>query len=415
MRSGLERTYREFGSIVAQGAGRFKMVNLYGPDANRFVLQDRDAIFSTRKPWTQIMGDIFSNGLLLHDGPSHKQQRRIMFQAFRRPVLRGYTARMNPMIEEGLAAWPDRAEGFLAFDALKELTLDIAARLFVGVELGPEASKMKQAFEAMVAASMPGGIRLPLPGLEYNRGLKGRAYMLRFLGDMLARKRAEEGPDIFSRLCHARTEQGEVLTDQQILDHMVFVMMAAHDTTTSTLTSMVYELARHPDWQERIRGESRALRGAHVDFDEIDQLSALSCAMRETLRRYPPLPVIPRVATEPFGFGGFDFPAGVMVVISPIHTHYMDEWWTDPERFDPERFAPGRQEDARHTHMWIPFGGGPHFCLGKRFGEAQVRMLMHQLVLHYRWSVPEDYRMPVQEAPISKPRDGLPIALERLQ
>ncbi len=259
MRSGLERTYREFGSIVAQGAGRFKMVNLYGPDANRFVLQDRDGIFSTRKPWTQIMGDIFSNGLLLHDGQYHKQQRRIMFQAFKRPVLRGYTARMNPMIEEGLAAWPDRAEGFLAFDALKELTLDIAARLFVGVELGSEASKMKQAFEAMVAASMPGGIRLPLPGLEYNRGLKGRAYMLRFLGDMLARKRAEEGPDIFSGLCHARTEQGEVLTDQQILYHMVFVMMAAHDTTTSTLTSMVYELARHPDWQERIREESRAL------------------------------------------------------------------------------------------------------------------------------------------------------------
>jgi cytochrome P450 len=124
--------------------------------------------------------------------------------------------------------------------------------------------------------------------------------------------------------------------------------------------------------------------------------------------------VIPRIATEDFEFGGYRIPANAMVIIAPIHAHHMEEWWSEPFRFDPERFAPGRAEDARHTHLWVPFGGGPHHCLGMRFAETQVKLVMHQLVRRYRWSVPEGYEMPVQQAPISKPRDGLPIRLERL-
>ena len=138
-------------------------------------------------------------------------------------------------------------------------------------------------------------------------------------------------------------------------------------------------------------------------------LASLELAMHETLRRYPPLPVIPRVATAPFEFEGFQIPAPSMVVVSPIHTHHMEECWTEPFRWDPERFASGRAEHERHTHQWLPFGGGPHMCIGRRFAEAQVRLVMHQLLLRYRWSVPDGYQMPVQQAPISKPIDGLPV------
>jgi cytochrome P450 len=219
---------------------------------------------------------------------------------------------------------------------------------------------------------------------------------------------------MFSRLCRAETEDGESFDDQEILDHMVFLMMAAHDTTTSTLTSMTYELAVNPQWQERVREESRALDQPAVGLDEADRLQALTWVMRETLRRYPPLPVIPRVSTRAFEWGGYTIPANSMVVVSPIHTHHMPEWWPDPFLFDPERFSPERAEDERHTHHWVPFGGGPHMCLGKRFAETQVRAIMHQLVRRYRWSVPEGYRMPVQQAPISKPRDGLPIEIESI-
>ncbi len=405
--------YRDFGPVVIQGRGRFSTVNLFGPDANRFVLLDRDRIFSARKPWMLIMGEIFPNGLLLRDGVEHLHHRKIMLEAFKRPILRDYADRMNPAIEAGLENWGKESSSIKAFDSFKALTLDMAMTIFVGVDLGPDADKTNRAFEAMVAASMP-GFRHKLPFGRYYEGLQGRSSMLSFLESLLPKKRTDPGGDIFSRLAHARTEEGDTFADQDVLDHMVFLMMAAHDTTTSTLTSMTYELAKHPEWQDRLREESLAFGDTPPGFEDLDGLEAMTWAMRETLRLYPPLPVIPRVANEDFEWQGYRIPAGTMVVVAPIHTHYMPEWWTGPTRFDPERFAPARAEDKRHSHSWIPFGGGPHMCLGRRFGEAQVRLILHQMLRRFRWSVPEGYEMPVQQAPISKPVDGLPIQIERL-
>ena len=402
----------EHGPIVAHGAGPLRSVFLFGPDANRFVLLDQGDRFSARKPWMQIMGGTFPNGLLLQDGDVHKSHRRIMREAFKRPMLRDYAGQMNPMIERGLGAFESsaaRGEALRAFDALKELTLGIGASIFMGAALGDATAPVNTAFEELVAASMPGGLRLPIPGLQYKRGLDGRRYLLDFLGGMLADKRAKATPDAFSQLCHAVNPEGERFDDTEVLDHMIFLMMAAHDTTTSSLTSMMYELARHPAWQERVREECRALGEPFAGFDDGPALPQLTWVMKETLRRYPPLPVIPRRATRDFEWSGYVVPADTMVVVSPIVTHHMPEWWSDPYRFDPLRFSPERAEDQRHTHSWIPFGGGVHMCLGLRFAETQIRAVMHQLLLRFRWSVPDGYEMPLQQAPISKPKDGLPI------
>ncbi len=408
MLSGLREQYERLGPVVMQVSRPFKMVNLFGPEANRLVLMDREQIFSAMRPWTQIMGRIFTNGLLLRDGADHKQHRKIMHEAFTRPALRDYAERMSPTIARGIGSFAASDSPILVFRAYKQLTLELAASIFVGTDLGATTRPMNTAFEDMVAASMS-RIRLPLIGREFQRGLRGRKYMLELLGGMLEKKHGDAGPDMFSRLCRARTPEGEALRDSEVLDHMIFLMMAAHDTTTSTLTSLTYELAKHPSFQERVRAESRALGVSDPSLDQLAGLESLGMAMNETLRRYPPLPVIPRVATADFEFGGFRLPAGCMVVVSPIHTHHMSEWWSDPFRWDPDRFAPSRAEHERHTHSFAPFGGGPHMCLGLRFAEAQVKLVMHHLVLRYRWSVPDGYTMPVQQAPISKPRDGLPV------
>jgi cytochrome P450 len=401
------------GDVVLQRAGPFRMVNLFGPDANRFVLLDPQRIFSAKQPWTAIMGRIFPNGLLLRDGDDHKHHRKLMHTAFTRPVLAGYAERMNPTIAGHV---DDLARGdgrILAFRAFKELTLDVAAEIFVGVDLGPDSARMNRAFEAMVAASMS-RVRLRIPGLEFERGLSGREWLSGFFRDLLPKKRANPGLDMFARLTRAESEEGEHLADGEIVDHMIFLMMAAHDTTTSALCSMSYELAKHPEWQERLRDESRALGSDAPGWADLDRLEGLGMVFRETLRRYPPLPVIPRVATADFEFGGFQIPARSMVVISPIHTHHIETWWEDPFRFDPSRFEPSRATLERHSHHWIPFGGGAHHCIGLRFAEAQVKLVMHQLLRRFRWSVPEGYTMPVQQAPISKPRDGLPLQLESI-
>jgi cytochrome P450 len=409
----LRRIHVRHGDVVMQQAGPLRMVNLFGPDANRAVLLDQDRIFSAKRPWDAIMGRIFPGGLLLRDGEDHKHHRKLMHTAFTRPAIRSYALRMNPMIAARLPRWTEQGSEILAFPAFKELTLDMAASIFVGMDLGPGSRPMKRAFEDMVAASMS-QIRLRIPGLEFYRGLVGREWLIGFFRDLIGKRRASEAPDMFARLCRAETEEGHRLDDQEIIDHMIFLMMAAHDTTTSTLTSMTYELARSPAWQDRLRDESRALGQEQPSFEDLEQLEGLGMVMKETLRRYPPLPVIPRVALEEFEFGGYRIPAGSMVVVAPIHTHHMEEWWEDPFLWEPERFASGRAEYERHTHAWVPFGGGPHHCLGFRFAETQVKLVMHQLLLGARWSVPSEYRMPVQQAPISKPRDGLPIRLERL-
>jgi cytochrome P450 len=358
------------------------------------------------------MGRIFPRGLLLRDGDDHKHHRKIMHLPFKRPPLREYGELMNARVEATLDGWAREEPRRLIFPAYKELTLDMAASIFIGVDLGPGTRRMNDAFEDMVAASMS-RIRLRLPGLEFERGLRGREFMIGYLRDLIDKKRSSDGGDLFTRLCHAETEEGERFADDEIIDHMIFLMMAAHDTTTSTLTSMTYELARHPAWQERVREESRALGQSELGFDDLQRLPALTWVMQETLRRYPPLPVIPRVATADFGFEGYRIPEGAMVVISPIHTHHMESWWPDPFRFDPERFAPGRAEHEQHSHCWVPFGGGPHHCLGRRFAELQVKVVMHQLVQRFRFEVDEGYRMPVQQAPISKPMDGLPVTFSR--
>jgi cytochrome P450 len=409
MQSGLRQQYQRLGPVVVQMSRPFKMVNLFGPDANRHVLMDRDQIFSAMRPWTQIMGRIFPNGLLLRDGADHKHHRKIMHEAFTRPALRDYVQRMNPMIARGVHGLGGSDRPIPVFRAYKQLTLELAASIFVGMDLGPATRPMNVAFEDMVAASMS-RVRLPWIGREFQRGLRGRRFMLDLLGGMLEKKHSDAGADMFSRLCRARTAEGESLRDADVLDHMIFLMMAAHDTTTSTLSSLTYELAKHPDWQERVREESRALGSGEPGFDELASLESLGMAMHETLRRYPPLPVIPRVNTMDFEFGGYEIPAGCMVVVSPIHTHHMSEWWSDPFRWDPDRFSPARAEHERHSHSFVPFGGGPHMCLGLRFAEAQVKLVMHHLVLRYRFRVPDGYTMPVQQAPISKPRDGLPVA-----
>jgi cytochrome P450 len=413
MRARVQRINDRFGIAACQNAIVFRLAHLFGPDANRFVLLDKERVFSARKPWMTIMGRIFPNGLLLMDGDEHKLNRKIMHTAFTRPALRGYADRMNPMVAEEIGGWSAAEGAILAYPAIKKLTLGMAARIFIGTELGPETTRMNEAFEHLVAASMS-HIRLPIPGLEFQRGLQARKFMVKYFRGMIEAKRAGDAPDIFARLTRTVTDEGERFEDQQVVDHMSFLMMAAHDTTTSALSSMIYELARHPDWQEQIREECFAYGKDALDFDDLDRFELTGRAMKETLRLYPPLPAIPRIAERDTEFEGYRIPKGTMCVVAPIHTHYMPEWWTDPERFDPDRFSPERAEDERHSHSWIPFGGGPHMCIGLRFAETQIKLVMHHLVRRYRWSVADHYRMPVQQAPISKPMDGLPITLTRI-
>jgi cytochrome P450 len=408
-----ERMYERYGPVVMTSFGTMKSVNLFGPEANKVVMLDREGNLSAKGAWDLIMGRIFSNGLLLMDGEEHRHHRRIMQQAFTIPALKSYVEQMSSRIAEDVADWHEAGPGFLAYPAFKSLTLNLAASVFLGADLGGITRHLNRAFEDTVAASMS-VIRLRIPGLEFRRGLIGREWMIDFFQRLLPERRASNGSDMLSQLCRAQSEDGDRFSDEEIVDHMIFLMMAAHDTTTSTLSSMMFELARRPEWQERLRDESRALGTERLGFADMDELESLYWVMQETLRRYPPLSTVPRLSVREFEFDGYRVPANALIVVYPIHTHHMKEWWSEPHRFDPERFSDARAEHRRHSHSWVPFSGGAHTCIGLRFAELQIKSIMHQLLLRYRWSVPAGYEMPVQQAPISKPRDGLPVTLERI-
>jgi cytochrome P450 len=392
------------------------MTILLGPDALEFVWKNRDGAFSSELGWEPYIGRVFPGAIMAMDGEPHRYQRRIMQVAFRKSALRTYLEQMSPAIEAGIEAWmppQERSGPRQMFPLLKQLTLDLAASVFMGVELGRSAKELNRAFMATVAASLA-IIRVAVPGLTMWRGIRGRERLVKRFRTLLPEKRATHTGDFFSEFCHAQSEQGERFTDEEIIDHMIFLMMAAHDTTTSTLTTMMYLLARHPEWQERLRAKAIALGRIQLQYDDLDRLEELSWAMREALRLTPPLTSMPRMCIKDTVFQGYEIPAGSMVGVYPMHVHYMPSLWSDPQSFDPERFSPARQEDKRHAYAWVPFGGGAHMCIGQHFATLQVKAIMHQLLLRYRWSIAPGYEMPYQLVPIAKPKDGLRVTLQRI-
>lgn len=404
------RQLEAHGSVV-RSRTFFETVTLLGPEGNQFVLHDREGNFSSRGGWGYWIDAVFPGAIMAMDDPQHRHHRRIMQGAFKRSAMERYLADMGPVIADVVARWP--AGTLKVFPQVKALTLNIAARVFMGMALGPEADRMNRAFIDTVEASLA-LVRRAVPPLAMWRGVRARRWLVQLMRGKLAAKRAGEGPDLFSQLCHARGENGEAFSDDEVVNHMIFLMMAAHDTTTSTLTTMFYCLARHPDWQERLRADAHALPPGPLAWADVERCDGIEWVMKESLRLYPPLTSIPRKTARDCSFGGYQLPRGTPVGVSPIHTHHMPSIWTDPMRFDPERFAPGRAEHKRHPYAFVPFGGGAHLCIGQHFADMEVKAVMHQVLRRWRWSVPADYRMPYQLVPIAKPRDGLPVTLQPL-
>lgn len=403
--------YDTYGPISWTRAFGRRVVSALGPDAAETILINRDDDFS-QSGWDWFIEAFFPRGLMLLDFDEHLHHRRIMQQAFTRKRLRGYIQGMAPVLARGIDAWePD--EAFLVYPALKQLTLDVATEVFTGVELGPQADRINRAFIDTVRAGTA-VIRAPVPGGRWWRGLRGRARLERFFHRGLPHVRASDGDTLFEALCHAEDEDGNTFGDQDVVDHMIFLMMAAHDTATITMSTMFYQLARHPEWQQRCRQESLALDKPALDYEDLDELASLDLVMRESLRLLAPVPSLPRRTVRDTELGGYFLPEDTLVSVSPHFVHHMPELWPDPERFDPERFAADRREDRVHSHAWIPFGGGVHKCIGLYFGQMEIKAAMHQILQRWRWRVPPDYAMPVDFTALPKPDDDLPVLLERI-
>ena len=406
------RRYKQYGDISWAKVFGIRMVSMMGGDANQFVFQNRGDLFSNNQGWDFFIGKFFHRGIMLLDFEEHRHHRRIMQNAFKKPVLVQYLDGMNEPIARGIRRWqPDKE--FHIFTHIKQLTLDLATEVFMGEKLGREADQINQAFIDTVRAGTS-FLRFPVPGGRWKKGLDGRKLLVDFFRSKIDSKRNSDGNDLFSQLCRAETEDGHRFTDDDVINHMVFLMMAAHDTSTITLCTMFYHLAKNPDWQERLRAESRALGKDKLDFDDLEQMEGMTLVMKEALRMCAPVPSIPRKTVKDVVYKSYLIPKGTMISVSPYFTHFMEEYWKEPYKFDPERFSEERREDKVHPYAYVPFGGGAHMCIGLHFADLQVKAILHQVLLNYRWSVKKGYKMPIDMTSLPVPADKLPVKMERI-
>ena len=411
----VRRLAARFGPVFRTRAFGIRDVALLGPDANEFVLFDPAKIFSSAHGLSSFLERLFPRNLLLLDFDEHRLHRKALSVAFRAGPMKSYLESLNRGIARGVAEWKSHAGEMRFYPAVKHLTLDLAAASFLGAELGPEIAQLKRAFIDMVAAIVA-VVRKPIPGTKMARGLKGRAFMVDYFGRQIDARRASDGADLFTHLCKATTDDGGLLTPEQIVDHMSFLMMAAHDTLTSSLASFVWFLSKNPAWQSELRAEISSLgldKGEPLPYERLDDLPLTEMAYKESLRLIPPAPATSRCALRDTEFAGYKIPAGTRVSANILFTHHMPELWPEPETFDPLRFS-AEASRGRHKFAFAPFGGGAHMCLGLHFAYMQAKCFAYHLLSTTEVSVASGYDPGWRLWPIPQPRDGLLVRIAPL-
>jgi cytochrome P450 len=408
----MRQLYARHGPVAPVRMPGRKSAFVLGPDACGAVLQNGEKAFVNG--WEPLVGPFFDRGLMLLDGGEHKQHRHILQQAFTRQRIEGYTAALHPAVARELDLWqPSR--GFPAYPALKRLTLNLATQIFMGGHRIADPAELDRVNRGFIDCVQAAGaiLRVPVAGNKWHRAARGRAQLERFLTGQLPAARDSRGDDLFSVLTRVQDEDGTRFTDIDVVNHMIFLLMAAHETSTSTVSTAMYYLGRHLEWQDRVRDEAFAL-GPHATVQQLSELCDLDMVIKECQRLVAPVPVVARQAVKDTEVAGRPIAAGTGAAVCLQLSHYLPEYWSRPETFDPERFSPQRREDGSHRFAWAPFGGGVHKCLGMAFSDIEVRTVLAQILTRFRWSVPVDYVPPMSNVSLPYPKDGLPVDLRSL-
>jgi cytochrome P450 len=300
----------------------------------------------------------------------------------------------------------------------RHLAMRIALRALFGIDPDGEAARSIDAAELFESALGFYGKEYALQALRgpftpWARMHKARRRLDWLIYSEVARRRrsGERGLDLLSLLLDARDEDGASLTPRQIRDEVMTLLFAGHDTTTSTISFMFYELARHPQWTQTLLAEQTERLGERTPTpQELDgaTLPNLEMVIDETLRLYPPAWVGPRRSREPFSVCGVPVPGGVPVDYSSWVSHRLPDVWPEPNAFRPERFAPAAKA-ALPKGAYIPFGGGSRTCIGMRFGQLEVRTIATMLLAARSFELDPGYTLRIRQMPTISPRDGLPV------
>lgn len=407
---------REHGPIFSLRILHQRVVFMLGPEANTYVTVAHPEKFRWRESSFGDLIPLLGDGLLTVDGGYHDRARRIMMPAFHRDRILASVEVMLAETEAALSDW--RADETVdVYEWTRRLAMRIAMRALLGLD-PDERGRGEAAADHFERALGFYGIDYPLrllrgPGSPWRRMNRSRAILDEILFEEIARRRKGDdagGSDILGMLLEARDEDGSRLSDQEVRDQAITLMFAGHDTTTSTLTFLLYELARNPAEADAVAAEIGASGNSSPEAIERG-LPRLDMALDETLRLYPPAWVGPRRAVEDFEFGGHEVRAGTYVNYCSWASHRLPHVFADPERFVPGRFE-RELKTALPRGAYIPFGGGSRICIGKRFGQMEVKAIASRILSRYRPQLVAGYELRIRQMPTLSPEGGLPIVLE---
>jgi cytochrome P450 len=394
----LLRTYERYGPVFTIRLLYAPVVFAIGPEANHYITVTHASNFRWRDGGMGDLIPLLGNGLLTTDGDYHRRARRIMLPAFHREQLAASTSIMAEEAERAVSKWRpgDRIDLYVW---TRRLALRIAMRALFGFE--PEHfsrdARMAAEFEETLgywgrdyAVQMLRG-----PGSPWRSMNRAKEKLDRVIFAEVARRRAsgQRGVDILSLLLDASDEDGSRLSDRELRDQVMTLLFAGHDTTTSTVAFLFYELARNP-------AEAPPLEDEPLDM-----------VIDETLRMFPPAWIGPRRSIEPFELHGVRVPGGVMVNYCSWASHHLSEVFPEPERFRPSRFAP-EAKAALPKGAYVPFGGGSRTCIGMRFGQLEIKAIARAILSRFRLDLEDPSLVPsIRQMPTLSPRGGLPVVV----
>ncbi len=378
------------------------------------VLVDKAASFK-KSAGLQFLRPMLGDGLLLAEGETHKRHRKLLAPAFAPKRLEKYGEIMVQETETQVARWRRGQRVDLAHEMM-ELTLAIAGRTMFGADVRSDAAVVAEALELGMRAQVA-SLRSPLQvsyewPLPRHRQMRRAVKMLdevvyRLIAE--GRKRGTDGGDVLSILLLARDEDGG-LTDKQVRDEVMTLLLAGHETTANALTWTWFELGRHPDVMAKLAAEVDTLGGKPITVDDLARLPFNLAVIEESMRLHPPAYMTGREATEDITVGGHRLPKGAIVAVNIRGIQRRASYFPAPDAFLPERMLPDAKK-ARPRHHYLPFGAGPRVCIGSHFALLEAQLALATMVQRARLRLVAT-RVEPEPLVTLRPRGGMPAVVE---
>jgi len=414
----------EMGDVVRVRIGHEHVLFVYHPNDIRHVLVDESRRYRKETPGYGVLKLLLGEGLLTSEGAHWKRQRRISQPAFHRKVIAGF---FNTFLEQGqrmvleLSPHADSGAPVDMVAVLNKLTLRVAARTLFGTDVdeeqvGESLTVVLERFSALAVLPIPGGHLFPSPkNIRFRRAISD---LHQVVDQIIAARRDQDEmrEDLLGLLmASVDDETGEGMTDRELRDEIMTMLLAGHETTANALCWTLMLLSKHPETARRLEAElDGGFEPAMESMEGLRKLTYTSQVVSESMRLYPPAWILGRKAVVDDVIGGFDVPAGTSVYMCQYATHRHPDFWDNPEGFDPDRFAVDGDGASRFSKQaYFPFSMGQRKCIGDHFARMESVVLLAVLCRAYGFSLLPGHQVQADPSVTLRPAHSLPMTLSR--